>query len=237
MESLSSILFKKAQSFIPGGVNSPVRAFKAVQGEPPYIAKAHGSFIWDVDGKKYIDFVGSWGPMILGHAHPRVIETIKQTAENGTSFGANCEIEIKMAEMISESVPSIEKVRMVSSGTEATMSAIRLARGYTNRPRIIKFEGCYHGHGDSFLSKSGSGTMTLGIPGTPGVTEATARDTLNAEFNNLDSVKSLITENENQIAALIVEPVAGNMGVIPPKPGFLQGLRTLADENNFSTYF
>jgi len=237
METVSQKLFKQAQQYIPGGVNSPVRAFKAVQGEPPYIEKARGSYLWDTDGRKYTDFVCSWGPMILGHAHPRVVDAVKKAAEKGTSFGANCEIEVRMAKRLVEAVPSIQKVRMVSSGTEATMSAVRLARAYTGRDMIIKFEGCYHGHADSFLSKAGSGAMTLSIPGTPGVTQATAADTLNARYNDLPSVEKLIENNAECIAAIIVEPVAGNMGVILPRIGFLEGLRKLADQNGIVLIF
>ena len=233
----SERLFQRAQAVIPGGVNSPVRAFKAVNGTPPYIAGAQGCYIYDVDGNEYVDFVCSWGPMILGHAHPQVIQAVQEAAARGTSFGANCEIEVKMAEFIVNAVPSIEKVRMVSSGTEATMSAIRLARAYTDRPKVIKFEGCYHGHADSFLSKAGSGAMTFGIPGTPGVTPATAGDTLNAQYNDLDSVQQLIDENKDQIAAIIVEPVAGNMGVVLPRENFLQGLRDMASEHGIVLIF
>ncbi len=233
----STQLFTEAVKWIPGGVNSPVRAFKSVGGTPPFIARAQGSRIWDVDGNKYIDYLGSWGPMILGHAHPEVIEAVNNAAKFGTSYGANCEIEVKMAQKICELVPSIEMVRMVNSGTEATMSAIRLARAYTKRDKIIKFAGCYHGHGDSFLIEAGSGATTLGIPSTPGVTTGTAGDTLNGEYNNLQSVKALIKKYPEQIAALIVEPVAGNMGVVPPQSGFLTGLRELADEYNFLLIF
>ncbi len=229
MYDLSKEMFARAKKFIPGGVNSPVRAFKSVNGTPICISKAKGSHLWDIDGNEYIDYVCSWGPMILGHAHPKVIQAIKEASENGTSFGANCEIETKLASHIVDRVPGIEKVRMVSSGTEATMSAIRLARGYTGRSKIIKFEGCYHGHADSFLSKAGSGAMTFGIPGTPGVTKGTIEDTLDAVYNDVSNVKKLIEQNEDNIAAIIVEPVAGNMGVILPQEGFLEGLRKLAD--------
>lgn len=229
MYDLSKKMFQRAKKVIPGGVNSPVRAYKSVSGTPLCISKAKGSHIWDIDGNEYIDYVCSWGPLILGHAHPKVIQAVKNALENGTSYGANCEIEVKLAELVVDCVPSIEKVRMVSSGTEATMSAIRLARGYTGRSKIIKFEGCYHGHADSFLSKAGSGAMTFGIPGTPGVTKGTIEDTLDAVYNDLSNVKKLIDQNENNIAAIIVEPVAGNMGVILPQSGFLEGLRKLTD--------
>ncbi|RKY92326.1 glutamate-1-semialdehyde-2,1-aminomutase [candidate division KSB1 bacterium] len=233
----STNLFERAQKVIPGGVNSPVRAFKSVGGKPPFIARAWGCKVWDVDENEYIDYVGSWGPMILGHAHPRVIEAIQRAAANGTSYGANCEIEVRMAELITQLVPSIEMVRMVNSGTEATMSAIRLARAYTGRDKIIKFAGCYHGHGDSFLIKAGSGAMTLGVPSTPGVTPRTASDTLNARYNDLQSVRELVNSYKNQVAAIIVEPVAGNMGVILPQDGFLQGLRGIADQEGIVLIF
>ncbi len=226
----SKTLFENAQKVIPGGVNSPVRAFRAVGGRPPFIERAKGAKIWDVEGNEYIDFVASWGPMILGHAHDEVVDALQKAAARGTSFGANCEIEVEMANFVVNCVPSIEKIRMVNSGTEATMSAIRLARAFTGKDKLIKFEGCYHGHGDAFLSKAGSGAMTLGIPGSPGVTVATARHTLNAVYNDLESVKNLFSAHPKDFAAIIVEPVAGNMGVIPPKPKFLQGLRELADE-------
>ncbi len=233
----STQLFREAVKWIPGGVNSPVRAFKSVGGTPPFIAKAQGSRVWDVDGNEFIDYVCSWGPMILGHAHPQVIEAVNNATKFGTSYGANCEIEVKMAKKICALVPSVEMVRMVNSGTEATMSAIRLARAYTKRDKIIKFAGCYHGHGDSFLIEAGSGAITLGIPSSPGITTGTASDTLNAEYNNLHSVKDLIEKYPDQIAALIVEPVAGNMGVVLPQPDFLTGLRKLADEYNFLLIF
>ena len=233
----SQNLFEQANKFIPGGVNSPVRAFKSVGGIPPYIEKAEGSKVWDVDGNEYIDYVASWGPMILGHAHPEVVESVKLAAEKGTSYGANCEIELKMAEKICELVNSIEMVRMVNSGTEATMSAIRLARAFTKKDKIIKFAGCYHGHGDSFLIQAGSGALTLGVPSTPGVTKTTATDTLNADFNNLESVQTLLERFSGQVAAIIVEPVAGNMGVILPKLDFLRGLRELANQHNLILIF
>ncbi len=227
----SKELFEKAKQLMPGGVNSPVRAFRSVQLDPLFIASGKGSKIKDVDGNEYIDFVGSWGPLILGHAHPEVIEAVKKTAELGTSFGAPTELEVRIAEKIIDMVPSVEMVRMVNSGTEATMSAIRLARGVTGRSKIIKFEGCYHGHGDSFLIKAGSGALTFGEPNSPGVPAAMARETLIAQFNDLDSVKALFDEFPKDIAAVIVEPIAGNMGVIPPADGFLSGLRQLCDRN------
>jgi glutamate-1-semialdehyde 2,1-aminomutase len=233
----SKKLFEKAKRCIPGGVNSPVRAFKSVNMHPLFIKKAKGPSIWDVDGNKYIDYIGSWGPMILGHAHPQIIRAVQRAATSGTSFGAPTELEVTMAELICKLIPSIEMVRMVNSGTEATMSAIRLARAYTGRDKIIKFEGCYHGHGDAFLIKAGSGAATLGTPDSPGVTKATANDTLNARYNDLDSVKTLLHRHGSQIAAIIVEPVVGNMGCVPPKPGFLEGLRTLCTEQKIILIF
>ncbi len=223
----SSQLFAEAQQHMPGGVNSPVRAFKSVGRDPLYISRAKGSRIYDVDGNEFIDYIGSWGPMILGHAHSRVIDAIKQAAGDGTSFGASIEKEIELARLVKSFVPSIEVVRMVNSGTEATMSAMRLARGFTGRDKIIKFEGCYHGHGDSFLSKAGSGVATLGLPDSPGVTSSTAKDTLNAVYNNITSVEQLIEGNRGQIAAVFIEPVAGNMGCVPADPHFLLSLREL----------
>ncbi len=227
----SEELFRKAQQLIPGGVNSPVRAFKSVGRSPLFISRARGSKIWDVDGNEYIDYVGSWGPMILGHAHLQVLEAIKKAAQDGTSFGAATEREIEMADLICSIMPSIEMVRMVNSGTEATMSALRLARAFTGKDKVIKFEGCYHGHADSFLIKAGSGATTLGIPDSPGVPQSIAKDTLTAQFNSLESVQKLIDEHPNQIAALIVEPVVGNMGCVPPEKGFLQGLRNLCSKH------
>ncbi len=221
----SQQLFEEAQKVIPGGVNSPARAFGPVGGDPRFIARGYGSKIVDVDGNEYIDYVGSWGPLILGHAHPDVVAAVKQTCESGTSFGAPTEIEVKMARLVTEMVPSVEMVRMVNSGTEATMSAVRLARGVTDRPKIVKFEGCWHGHADSFLTKAGSSALTLGAPDSPGVPEGIAQNTINAPYNDIDAVKKIISENRGQIAAIIVEPVAGNMGVVPPKEGFLKGLR------------
>lgn len=229
--------FSKAFNVIPGGVNSPVRAFKSVGADPLFIQSAKGSKIKDIDGNEYIDFVGSWGPMILGHAHDEVIETVKKTIIDGTSFGAPTVIETKMAELICEMIPSIEKVRMVNSGTEATMSAIRLARGVTGKEIIIKFVGCYHGHADSFLIKAGSGALTLGLPDSPGVPKDTAKNTLTADFNDLNTVSDLFEKYSNNIAGVIVEPVAGNMGVVPPKIEFLKGLRQLCDKNNSMLIF
>lgn len=212
---------------MPGGVNSPVRAFKSVGRDPLYISRAKGSKIYDVDGNEFIDYIGSWGPMIHGHAFPSVIDAIKAAAEDSTSFGASSEKEIEMAKLIKSFVPSIEIVRMVNSGTEATMSAMRLARGFTGRDKIIKFEGCYHGHGDSFLSKAGSGVATLGLPDSPGVTKSTAKDTLNAIYNDIASVEKLVEENHGEVAAVFIEPVAGNMGCVMSDAGFLQKLREL----------
>ncbi|KAE9536235.1 glutamate-1-semialdehyde aminotransferase [Ursidibacter arcticus] len=223
-------LFEKAQKVIPGGVNSPVRAFKGVGGTPVFIEKAQGAYITDSEGKRYIDYVGSWGPMVLGHNHPAIINAVLEAVPNGLSFGAPTAIEIELAELVCKLVPSIEMVRMVSSGTEATMSAIRLARGYTKRDKIIKFEGCYHGHSDSLLVKAGSGALTLGQPSSPGVPEDFAKHTITCEYNNLNSVKQAFEQYPNEIACLIIEPVAGNMNCIPPKDGFLQGLRELCTE-------
>src|SRR6476469_2988618 len=218
----SQQLFHEAQDLMPGGVNSPVRAFRSVGGEPIYMDHAAGSRMWDVDGNEYIDYVGSWGPMIVGHAHPRVTDAIKLAAEKGTSFGTSSEAEVEMARLVQERVPSLEMVRMVNSGTEATMSAMRLARAFTGRNKIIKFEGCYHGHGDSFLSKAGSGVATFGLPDSPGVTPTTAADTLNAVYNDIDSVEKLVSDNKGEVAAIFIEPVVGNMGCVPPREGFLE---------------
>ena len=226
----SATLFSRAQQVIPGGVNSPVRAFKGVGGTPVFIEKAKGAYVFDTDGKQYIDYVGSWGPMVLGHNHPAILSAVIKTAENGLSFGAPTPLEIELAELVCQLVPSIEMVRMVSSGTEATMSAIRLARGYTKRDKIIKFEGCYHGHSDSLLVKAGSGALTLGQPSSPGVPEDFAKHTLTCEYNNIDSVKQAFAQYPNDIACLIIEPVAGNMNCVPPKSGFLQALRELCDQ-------
>lgn len=226
----SSQLFKEAQQIIPGGVNSPVRAFKSVGADPLFIRKASGSKIYDADGNEFIDYVGSWGPMIVGHCHPEVVKAVQEAAASGSSFGAPTELEIKLAGMVIDAVPSIEMVRMVSSGTEATMSAIRLARGYTGRDKILKFAGCYHGHADSLLVKAGSGAATFGVPDSPGVPADFAKHTLTATYNNLESVKALMQENKGDIACIIVEPVAGNMGTVPPAAGFLEGLREICSE-------
>lgn len=226
----SAELYQKAQTTIPGGVNSPVRAFNGVGGSPIFVDRADGALIFDADGKAYIDYVGSWGPMILGHNNPIIRDAVIQAAQRGLSFGAPTEMEITMAELVSELVPSMEQLRMVNSGTEATMSAIRLARGYTGRDKIIKFEGCYHGHADSLLVKAGSGALTLGQPSSPGVPADFAKYTLTARFNDLDSVRELFAANKGEIACIIVEPVAGNMNCIPPVEGFHEGLRAICDE-------
>lgn len=227
----SEQLFNQAQSIIPGGVNSPVRAFNGVGGSPCFIKRADGAYIYDADDNAYIDYVGSWGPMILGHNHPAILDAVITTAKNGLSFGAPTELEITMAEKVREIVPSMEKLRMVSSGTEATMSAIRLARGYTGRDKILKFEGCYHGHADSLLVKAGSGALTLGVPNSPGIPADFAKHTLTVSFNNLAEVEQIFAEYKDQIACIIVEPVAGNMNCIPPVAGFLEGLRKVCDDN------
>jgi glutamate-1-semialdehyde 2,1-aminomutase len=226
----SSELFIEANKVIPGGVNSPVRAFKSVGGTPIFVKSAKGPYLYDEDGNKLIDYINSWGPMILGHAHKPVVDAIIERAKLGTSFGTPTELETKIAELAVSMVPNIDKIRFVNSGTEACMSAIRLARGFTKRDKIIKFAGCYHGHSDSFLIQAGSGAITFGSPNSPGVTEGTAKDTLLANFNDIENVKALFEANKNEIAALIIEPVAGNMGCIPPKEGFLNALRALCDE-------
>lgn len=228
---LSAEAFEKAKKVIPGGVNSPVRAFKSVGLTPMYMDRAAGSKVYDIDGNTFIDYVGSWGPLILGHAHPEVVKQIQLSAERGTSFGAPTEIETSMAELVCERVPSIEIVRMVNSGTEATMSALRLARGYTQRNKILKFEGCYHGHADSLLIKAGSGVATLGLPDSPGVPKNVAANTLTVPYNDVESVKLAFERYGEDIAAVIVEPVAGNMGVVPPVEGFLQGLREITKQH------
>ncbi|MBF0430302.1 MAG: glutamate-1-semialdehyde 2,1-aminomutase [Fibrobacteria bacterium] len=224
-------LFDKSRQYIPGGVNSPVRAFKSVGMDPIFISAAKGPYIYDTEEKAYIDYVGSWGPMILGHSFPEVTDSIIEAAKKGVSFGACTKAELEMAELICSIMPSIEMVRLVNSGTEATMSALRLARGFTGRDLLIKFRGCYHGHGDSFLIEAGSGALTFGRPSSPGVTKGASADTLLADFNSLDSVSALFEKHGKNIACLIVEPIAGNMGTIPPAPGFLEGLRELCDKN------
>lgn len=233
----SEQLFEQAKKFIPGGVNSPVRAFKSVGGNPVFMKSGRGSKMYDVDNNEYIDYIGSWGPHIFGHNPDFIIEALKKAIDNGTSFGAPTEIEVKMAQIITELVPSVEMVRMVNSGTEATMSAIRAARGYTGKEKIIKFEGCYHGHGDFFLIKAGSGALTFGVPTSPGVTKGNAADTLVADFNNIDSVKKVIAENKNEIAAVIIEPVVGNMGTVIPTKNFLSELRNLCSEEKIVLIF
>lgn len=223
-------LFQQAQRHIPGGVNSPVRAFRGVGGEPVFLKRGAGAYVYDEDDRRYIDYVGSWGPMILGHSHPEVIKAVQEAAANGLGFGAPTAIETTMADLLCELVPSMDMVRMVSSGTEATMSAIRLARGYTGRDKIVKFEGCYHGHSDSLLVKAGSGALTLGVPTSPGVPVALAEHTITLDYNDLSQVEEAFAHVGGQIACIIVEPVAGNMNCIPPLPGFLEGLRTICDE-------
>ncbi|MBN8546403.1 MAG: glutamate-1-semialdehyde 2,1-aminomutase [Ignavibacteria bacterium] len=226
----SKELFEQAKNFIPGGVNSPVRAFKSVGGNPVFMARGEGSRLFDVDGNEYIDYIGSWGPHIFGHNPPFIKKAVIDALENGSSFGAPTEMEVRMAELITSMVPSVEMVRMVNSGTEATMSAVRVARGFTGREKIIKFEGCYHGHADFFLIKAGSGALTLGEPNSPGVTKGTASDTLIARYNDLDNVKEIVKNNKNEVAALILEPVVGNMGVVIPTEDFINGLRELCSE-------
>ena len=235
--SKSKKLFTRAQKSIPGGVNSPVRAFKSVGGTPIFITKAKGAYLYDADDNKYIDYIASWGPMILGHAHKLVIKAIQKYTEKSTSYGAPTELEIKMAELIISMAPNVDLIRMVSSGTEACMSAVRLARGYTRKNKIIKFEGNYHGHADAFLVKAGSGMATLNIQTVPGITVGVSNDTLTAPYNDLDAVRKLVAENKNEIAAIIIEPVAGNMGCVLPKPGFLEGLRNISDEENIVFIF
>jgi glutamate-1-semialdehyde 2,1-aminomutase len=233
----SSQLFIEANEVIPGGVNSPVRAFKGVGGFPIFIKEAKGAYLYDEDGNKYIDYINSWGPMVLGHAYAPVVDAVVAKAQLGTSFGMPTELETQIAALAVSMVPNIDKIRFVNSGTEACMSAIRLARGYTKRDKIIKFAGCYHGHSDSFLIQAGSGAITFGSPNSPGVTEGTAKDTLLARYNDLDNVATLIEANKNEIAAIIVEPVAGNMGCIPPQIGFLEGLRQLCSDNGILLIF
>ena len=233
----SSALFTEAQKVIPGGVNSPVRAFTAVGGTPVFVEKAKGAYLYDVDGNKLIDYINSWGPMILGHAHEPVVNAVIDKAKKGTSFGMPTEIETEIAALAVSMVPNIDKIRFVNSGTEACMSAVRLARGYTGKDKIIKFAGCYHGHSDSFLIQAGSGAVTFGAPNSPGVTQGTAKDTLLATYNDLNNVEEVIAANKDEIACIILEPVAGNMGCIPPAKGFLEGLRNLCDANNILLIF
>ena len=228
----SSALFAQAKKVIPGGVNSPVRAFKAVGGTPIFIKEAKGAYLFDEDCHRYIDFISSWGPLILGHGYKPVVEAVQKQADKGTSYGIPTALETKIAELATSMAPNIDKIRFVNSGTEACMSAVRLARGYTSREKIIKFSGCYHGHSDAFLIQAGSGAVTFGSPNSPGVTQGTAKDTLLANYNDIDNVTQLFEANEGEIAAVIIEPVAGNMGCIPPEPGFLEGLRYLCDQND-----
>jgi glutamate-1-semialdehyde 2,1-aminomutase len=230
-------LFERAKQTIPGGVNSPVRAFKSVGGSPVFMKSARGAYLFDADGNQYIDYINSWGPMILGHCHPEVVEAIKARSGEALSFGAPTEMEVEMAELIHSMVPNVDQIRLVSSGTEACMSALRLARGYTGRNKFIKFEGCYHGHADGFLVKAGSGLATFNIQTVPGITAGTANDTLTAPYNDLAAVQQLIQQHTNEIAAIIIEPVAGNMGCITPKEGYLEGLRKLCDENGIVLIF
>jgi glutamate-1-semialdehyde 2,1-aminomutase len=233
----SSALFAEAEKVIPGGVNSPVRAFKAVGGTPIFAKSAKGAYVFDEDGNRYIDYINSWGPMVLGHAYPPVVDAVIEKAKLGTSFGMPTEMETQIAALAIKMVPGIDKIRFVNSGTEACMSAIRLARGFTKKDKIIKFAGCYHGHSDSFLIQAGSGAVTFGSPNSPGVTQGTAKDTLLAKYNDLESVNALVNANLDEIAAIIIEPVAGNMGCIPPKIGFLEALRQICDENNILLIF
>ncbi len=228
----SSALFQEAQNYIPGGVNSPVRAFKSVGGTPVFMKKALGAYLYDEEGNAFIDYINSWGPMILGHTHPKVLEAVSLQLEKGFSFGTPTELEVEIARFVTERIPNLDKIRMVNSGTEACMSAIRLARGFTGRDKIIKFEGCYHGHSDSFLIKAGSGSVTFGNPNSPGVTQGTAKDTLLAKYNDFESIKNLFENNPNEIAAVIIEPVAGNMGCIVPEFGFMEELKKICTENS-----
>src|SRR5690606_28807571 len=235
--SKSASLFERAKQFIPGGVNSPVRAFRAVGGSPVFMKSAKGAYLFDEDGNRYVDLINSWGPMILGHAFPPVEEAVREALANSSSFGAPTAREVEMADLIAQLVPSVEKVRMVNSGTEATMSAVRVARGFTGRDKIIKMEGCYHGHGDSFLIAAGSGALTMGTPDSPGVTKGTARDTIIVPFNSLEAVEAALDQNKNEVAALILEPVVGNMGCVLPLPGYLEGLRKICTDNGVVLIF
>ena len=234
---ISKKLFEEAKKYIPGGVNSPVRAFKSVGGDPLFITRGEGSKFWDADGNEYIDYIGSWGPHLFGHNPAFIIDALKVAIENGTSFGAPTALEVEMAKLITELVPSVEMVRMVNSGTEATMSAVRAARGYTGKEKFIKFEGCYHGHADYFLIKAGSGALTLGVPTSPGVTKGNAADTLIADYNDISSIKKLVSANKNEIAAVIIEPIAGNMGVVKVKDDFIKELRSICDEEKIVLIF
>jgi glutamate-1-semialdehyde 2,1-aminomutase len=233
----SKILFEEAKKYIPGGVNSPVRAFKSVGGDPLFIQRGEGSKFWDADGNEFIDYIGSWGPHLFGHNPSFIINALSEAIKNGTSFGAPTALEVEMAKLITELVPSVEMIRMVNSGTEATMSAVRAARGYTGKEKFIKFEGCYHGHADYFLIKAGSGALTLGVPTSPGVTKGNAADTLLADYNDINSVKKLISSNKNEIAAVIIEPIAGNMGVVKVKEDFIKELRSICDEEKIVLIF
>ena len=235
--STSKTLYDRANHVIPGGVNSPVRAFNSVGGTPIFMNRAEGAYLYDEDGNTYIDYIGSWGPMLLGHAEPDVVAAIQKATTFSTSFGAPTQLEVEMAELITTSIEGVDKIRMVNSGTEACMSAIRVARGFTGKNKIVKFKGCYHGHGDSFLIEAGSGALTMGHPNSPGVTEGTAKDTLIAEFNNLAHVEQIVDANKDEIAAIILEPIAGNMGCIPPVDGFLEGLRILCDKQGVVLIF
>ena len=237
MESKSARAFSQAQQYIPGGVNSPARAFGGVGGGPPFMSRGQGAYIHDIDGNKYIDYVCSWGPLLFGHAHPRVVAAIKEACDRGTSFGAPTQVETELARQVAALVPGVDMVRMVNSGTEATMSAVRLARGHSGREKLIKFEGCWHGHGDSFLIKAGSSALTLGAPDSPGVPAGVAADTITLPYNNLPAVKQAVAQNPGQVAGIIVEPVAGNMGLVPPQPGFLEGLRELATREDIVLIF
>ncbi len=237
MGAISRHLFGKARQIIPGGVNSPVRAFRAVGGEPPFMTRGLGALLWDVDGNEYVDYVGSWGPLILGHAHPEIVREVQEAARHGTSFGAPNPHEVELARLVVDSVPGIEKVRMVSSGTEATLSVLRLARAFTRRDLVVKMDGCYHGHVDALLVKAGSGVATLGIPGTPGIPAGVAAMTLVAPYNDLDALAALVKERGREIACVIVEPVAANMGVVPPHSGYLDGLRDLTAKHGILLIF